>query len=94
MRGRFSHQLAVMDWYNRKIVTWRLSNSIEADCCVEALKQVIAEYGKPMIMSRDQGRQFSSFKWIYVLKVSDGSFAAQVIEHPIPKSDARYLRRS
>ena len=94
MRGRFSHLLAIIDWYNRKIVAWRLFNSIEADCCVEALKQVIAEYGKPMIMSRDQGRQFSGFKWIYVLKEADGSFAAQVVEHPIPKSDALYLRRS
>ena len=82
-----------MDWYNRKVLAWRLSNSIKADCCVEALKQVIAEYGKPMIMSRDQGRQFSGFKWIYVLKKADGSFAAQFIEHPMPKSDARYLRQ-
>jgi len=45
-------------------------------------------------MNHDQGRQFSGFKWIYALKEADGSFAAQVVEHPIPKSDALYLRRS
>lgn len=44
-----------MDWYSRKILPWRPSESMEADFCVEALKEAIAKYGKPGIMNSDQG---------------------------------------
>jgi transposase InsO family protein len=46
-----------MDWLSRKVLSWRVSNSMEADFCVEALKEAIARYGKPEIMNSDQGSQ-------------------------------------
>jgi len=55
MRRGFLYLVAVMDWYSRKVLSWRLSNSMEADFCVEALKEAIAKYGKLAIMNCDQG---------------------------------------
>ena len=68
MRRGFLYLVAVMDWYSRKVLSWRLSNSMEADFCVEALKEAIAKYGKPEIMNSDQGSQFTGFEWINALK--------------------------
>lgn len=64
----FLYLVAVMDWYSRKVLSWRLSNSMEADFCVEALKEAIAKYGKPEIMNSDQGSQFTGFEWTQALK--------------------------
>jgi putative transposase len=49
MRRGFLYLVAIMDWYSRKVLSWRLSNSMEADFCVEALNEAIAKYGKPAI---------------------------------------------
>lgn len=68
MRRGFLYLVAIMDWFSRKVLSWRLSNSMEADFCVEALKEVIAKYGKPAIMNSDQGSQFTGFEWINALK--------------------------
>ncbi len=51
MRRGFLYLVAIMDWFSRKVLSWRLSNSMEADFCVEALKEAIAKYGKPAIMN-------------------------------------------
>ena len=51
MQRGFLYLVAIMDWYSRKVLSWRLSNSMEADFCVEALKEAIAKYGKPEIMN-------------------------------------------
>jgi putative transposase len=67
MRRGFLYLVAVMDWFSRKILSWRLSTSMEADCRVEALKGAIAKYGKPAIMnspSRDIATQYPSGQWI------------------------------
>jgi len=45
--------VAIMDWHSRKVLSWRLSNSMEADFCVEALNEAMARYGKPGIMDSD-----------------------------------------
>ena len=71
MRRGFLYLIAIMDWYSRKVLSWRLSNSMEADFCVEALKEAIAKYGKPEIMNSDQGSQFTGFEWINALKEVD-----------------------
>ena len=71
MRRGFLYLVAIMDWFSRKVISWRLSNSMEADFCVEALKEAIAKYGKPAIMNSDQGSQFTGFEWINALKDAD-----------------------
>lgn len=57
-----------MDWYSRKVLAWRLSNTLEADFCVAALKEALANYGPPEIFNTDQGSQFTSSDWIDELK--------------------------
>jgi transposase InsO family protein len=49
-----------MDWVSRAVLAWRLSNTLGADFCVEALEQALAQYGKPEIFNTDQGCQFTS----------------------------------
>ncbi len=56
-----------MDWHSRKVLAWRLSNSMDADFCVEALKEALAKHGKPDIFNSDQGSQFTSGAWIDML---------------------------
>ncbi len=67
MRRGFLYLVAIMDWYSRKVQAWRLSNSMDADFCVEALKEALAKHGKPEIFNTDQGSQFTSGAWIDVL---------------------------
>jgi putative transposase len=71
MRRGFLYLVAIMDWFSRKILSWRLSNSMEAEFCVEALNEAIAKYGIPEIMNSDQGSQFTGFDWIQALKDAD-----------------------
>ena len=52
-----------MDWHTRKVLAWRISNTLEADFCVEALNEAIHKFGPPEIMNTDQGSQFTSFAW-------------------------------
>jgi putative transposase len=67
MQRGFLYLVTIMNWYSR-ILSWRLSNSMEANFCVEALKEVVAKYGKPEIMNCNQGGQFSGFEWTQALK--------------------------
>jgi putative transposase len=55
----YLYLVAVLDWYSRFILSWRLSNSLESDFCVEALKEAF-QYGHPSIFNTDQGVQFTS----------------------------------
>jgi len=63
MRRGFLYLVAIMDWQTRKVLSWRLSNTLEADFCVEALNEAIHKFGPPEIMNTDQGSQFTSFAW-------------------------------
>ena len=67
MRRGFLYLIAIMDWYSRKVLAWRLSNTLEAAFCVDALKAALAKHGKPEIFNTDQGGQFTSADWIEVL---------------------------
>ena len=55
----FCYLVAIMDWYSRYVLSWRLSNTLEADFCVESLEDAF-EYGTPRIFNSDQGSQFTS----------------------------------
>lgn len=64
----FMYLVAVMDWHTRKILSWRLSNTLEADFCVAALEDAIRDYGTPDIFNTDRGSQFTSLAFTGLLK--------------------------
>ena len=70
MRKGFLYLVAIMDWHSRKVLSWRLSNSLDAAPCVEALEEALANYGPPEIFNSDQGCQFTSEDFTDVLKDS------------------------
>ena len=67
MVGDFLYLVAVMDWYSRYVVAWRLSNTLEADFCAEALMEAL-ERGRPEVFNTDQGSQFTSQEFTQVLQ--------------------------
>lgn len=60
--------VAVMDWFSRKVLSWRLSNTLDTSFCIEALEEAIDRYGHPEIFNTDQGCQFTSDDFTGVLK--------------------------
>ena len=68
MARGFCYLVAIMDWASRKVLAWRLSNTLDASFCVEALQEALARYGSPEIFNTDQGIQFTSDAFIGVLK--------------------------
>jgi len=71
MRKGFLYLVAIMDWHSRKVLSWRLSNSLDAAPCVEALEEAIQLHGAPEIFNSDQGCQFTSDEFTGVLKSHD-----------------------
>ena len=67
MRRGFLYLVAVMDWATRKLLSWRLSNTLEAEFCIAALEEALARYGRPDIFNTDQGSQFTSPRFVEVL---------------------------
>jgi putative transposase len=65
--GGFVYLVAIIDWYSRKVLSWRLSNSMEASFCVDCLTEAILQFGKPEIFNSDQGAQFTSDAFTGVL---------------------------
>jgi len=61
MRRGFLDLVAIMDRHTRMVLAWRISNTMEADFCVEALSEAIHRFGPPDIMNSDQGSQFTPF---------------------------------
>lgn len=64
----FLYLVAIMDWATRHVLAWRLSNTMDAGFCVEALNEAMSRYGKPEIFNTDQGSQFTSYDFTGVLK--------------------------
>jgi len=64
----FAYLVAVIDWYSRKVLSWRISNSMEATFCVDCLEDALRMYGTPEIFNSDQGSQFTSEAFTTVLK--------------------------
>ena len=67
----FLYLVAIMDWATRKVLTWQLSNTLDASFCVEGLEEALAKYGKPEIMNTDQGSQYTGAGWITTLTKAD-----------------------
>ena len=70
MSRGFMYLVAVMDWHSRKVLAFRLSNTLDADFCVDALKEALDRYGPPEIFNTDQGAQFTSQAFTKTLKSS------------------------
>ena len=68
MAKGFAYLVAIMDWHSRKVLSWRVSNVMDTDFCIEALNEAIDRYGTPEIFNTDQGSQFTSKAFTGVLK--------------------------
>ena len=82
VRRGFLYLVAIMDWASRHVLAWRLSNTLDAGFCTDALDEALARHGTPEIFTTDQGSQFTGC-----------AFTGRVREAGIPKEHPRILRR-
>src|SRR4051794_8593201 len=68
MRRGFHYLIAIMDWSTRKVLSWRVSNTMDGEFCIEALEEALARFGCPEIFNTDQGSQFTSPRFTGVLE--------------------------
>jgi putative transposase len=68
MAKGFCYLVAIMDWASRRVLAWRLSNTLDVSFCTEALEEAIMKYGIPEIFNTDQGSQFTSEAFTGILK--------------------------
>ena len=68
MKRGFLYLVAIMDWHSRAVLSWRLSNTMEADLCVPALEDAITRFGVPEIFNTDLGSQFTRYESIKTLR--------------------------
>ena len=68
LAGGFVYLVAIIDWYSRKVLSWRLSNSMDATFCVDCLEDALKQHGQPEVFNSDQGSQFTSAAFTDVLK--------------------------
>ena len=71
VKNGFLYLVAIMEWATRKVLSWRLLNTLDASFCVEALEEAIAKYGKSEIKNTDQGCQYTGSGWITTLTKTD-----------------------
>jgi putative transposase len=71
MAHGFAYLVAIIDWYSRRVLSWRLSNTLDTGFCIEALKEALSRFGKPDIFNTDQGSQFTSADFTDVLRKAD-----------------------
>ena len=71
MARGFVYLAAVIDWFTRRVLSWRLSITMQTDFCIEAVEEALARYGKPEIFNTDQGAQFTSDAFTGLLKAHD-----------------------
>ena len=64
----FAYLVAIMDWYSRRVLGWRISNSMDANFCVDCVEETMRNYGRPEIFNSDQGSQFTSAAFTGVLE--------------------------
>ena len=72
MARGFVYLAAVVDWFSRRVLAWRVSITMEVDFCLEAVAEALARHGKPNIFNTDQGSQFTST-----------AFTSLLVEHEI-----------
>jgi len=70
LKGHF-YRVAIMDWFSRKVLAWRISNTLDVQFCLEALHEALAHYGNPEIFNSDQGSQFTSNSFTGCLKAKE-----------------------
>jgi putative transposase len=68
MAKGFMYLVAIMDWHSRRVLSWRVSNTLDTDFCIEALEEALQRFGAPEIFNTDQGSQFTSDAFTGVLK--------------------------
>jgi len=68
MSRGFLYLFAVLDWATRRVLAWRLSNTLTADFCIEAVQEAIAEHGRPEIFNTDQGSQFTDGDFVALIR--------------------------
>jgi putative transposase len=71
MARGFVYLAAIVDWFSRKVLAWRLSITLSADFCIEALEEALERHGRPEIFNTDQGAQFTGADFIKVLKTAE-----------------------
>jgi putative transposase len=67
MKKGFIYLVGIMDWYSRKILSWRVSNTLDTAFCIDALEEALTRYGKPEIFNSDQGCQFTGNEFTEIL---------------------------
>ena len=68
MRRGFVYLVAILDWYSRRVLSWRVSNTMTTDFCLDAVREAITRHGRPEIFNTDQGSQFTSSAFTRLLK--------------------------
>ena len=68
MAKGFMYLVAIMDWYSRRVLSWRVSNTLDTDFCIDALEDALQRFEAPEIFNTDQGSQFTSEAFTDVLK--------------------------
>jgi putative transposase len=68
MRRGFLYLFAIIDWATRRVLAWRLSNTLTTDFCIETVQEAIAQYGKPEIFNTDQGSQFTDGDFVELIR--------------------------
>ena len=68
MAKGFMYLTVIMDWYSRRVLAWRVSNTLDADPCIAALEEALVRYGVPEIFNTDQGAQYTSEAFTAVLR--------------------------
>lgn len=71
MANRFLYLCALIDWYPRFVLSWRVSNTLLVDYCIDALQDALKQWGKPQIFNTDQGSQFTSPRFLAPLKAAE-----------------------
>lgn len=72
MRRGFLYLFAIIDWATRRVLAWRLSNTLTTDFCIETVQEAIAKYGKPQIFNTDQGSQFTDGDFVALIREEHG----------------------
>jgi putative transposase len=70
LKRGFAYLVAIIDWYSRYVLSWRLSQTLELPFCLDALNEAIRIYGMPEIFNSDQGSHFTAEDWISILKAN------------------------
>jgi putative transposase len=81
MARGFVYLAAVIDWFSRKVLAWRLSITMDADFCIYVVEEAMARYGRPEIFNTDQGSQFTSTAFTGLL-ITNGSRSAWMARVP------------